>query len=60
MNKLKDFEEKFSILKNKLKDFNEYENLIAYYDYIDKINGSIKDNKLQVENFIKQHTNSYY
>ena len=35
MNKLKDFEEKFSILKNKLKDFNEYKNLIAYYDYID-------------------------
>ena len=60
MNKLKDFEEKFSILKNKLKDFNEYENLIAYYDYIDKIYGSIKDNKLEVEDFIKQHTHYYY
>ena len=60
MNKLKDFEEKFSILKNKLKDFNEYKNLIAYYDYIDKIYGSIKDNKLEVEDFIKQHTHYYY
>ena len=60
MNKLKDFEEKFFILKNKLKDFNEYENLIAYYDYIDKIYGSIKDNKLEVEDFIKQHTHYYY
>lgn len=60
MNKLKDFEEKFSILKNKLKDFNEYENLIAYYDYIDKIYGSIKDNKLEVEDFIKQHNHIQY
>ena len=60
MNKLKDFEEKFSILKNKLKDFKEYKNLIAYYDYIDKIYGSIKDNKLEVEDFIKQHTHYYY
>ena len=60
MNKLNDFEEKFFILKNKLKDFNEYENLIAYYDYIDKIYGSIKDNKLEVEDFIKQHTHYYY
>ena len=54
------FEEKFSILKNKLKDFNEYENLIAYYDYIDKIYGSIKDNKLEVEDFIKQHNHIQY
>ena len=60
MNKLKDFEEKFFILKNKLKDFKEYKNLIAYYDYIDKIYGSIKDNKLEVEDFIKQHTHYYY
>ena len=48
MNKLNDFEEKFLILKNKLKDFKEYKNLIAYYDYIDKIYGSIKDNKLEI------------
>ena len=60
MNKLKDFEEKFFILKNKLKDFNEYKNLIAYYDYIDKIYGSIKDNKLEVEDFIKQHNHVQY
>ena len=60
MNELKDFEEKFFILKNKLKDFKEYKNLIAYYDYIDKIYGSIKDNKLEVEDFIKQHTHYYY
>ena len=60
MNKLKDFEEKFFILKNKLKDFKEYKNLIAYYDYIDKIYGSIKDNKLEVEDFIKQHNHIQY
>ena len=60
MNKLNDFEEKFFILKNKLKDFKEYKNLIAYYDYIDKIYGSIKDNKLEVEDFIKQHNHIQY
>lgn len=60
MNKLNDFEEKFLILKNKLKDFKEYKNLIAYYDYIDKIYGSIKDNKLEVEDFIKQHNHIQY
>lgn len=60
MNKLKDFEEKFSILKNKLKDFKKHKNLIAYYDYIDKIYGSIKDNKLEVEDFIKQHNHIQY
>ncbi len=60
MNKLNDFEEKFFILKNKLKDFKEYKDLIAYYDYIDKIYGSIKDNKLEVEDFIKQHNHIQY
>lgn len=60
MNKLSDFEEKFFILKNKLKDFKEYKDLIAYYDYIDKIYGSIKDNKLEVEDFIKQHNHIQY
>ena len=60
MNKLNDFEEKFFILKNKLKDFKEYKNLIAYYDYIDEIYGSIKDNKLEVEDFIKQHNHIQY
>ena len=60
MNKLNDFEEKFFILKNKLKDFKEYKNLIAYYDYIDKIYGSIKDNKLEIEDFIKQHNHIQY
>ena len=60
MNKLNDFEEKFSILKDKDIAFKENKDLIDYYNYIDNFYGSIKDNKLEVEDFIKQHTHYYY